>query len=1262
MKQSLPGNKAEQEHNHQTSPTSGISSTIDHAFVDRRESTSEMQRLMATINSSPQIDAQRQLSYAINNSPRLIAQRQVIQRYEADVEIKKAETIRDQVLEKIGTNDYAAALKLYDEVKIIVQDIYQRNATSKDTDKVYSRHTTRASAVLNELITRLHASTQQNVDNISIARRALFEKFESELNALYDRIASSLMNKHDITGLKEELESKGKLHIAEFHKINKNYASPSNYNDAASKDNEVSYSLDRDRTSAVASSKLLPLNTDQLKIFTDKNHALYKQFESQKNNVDDFVKKPGDENLRQNTVLILLAGSEARKKQIAELFTGDLAKQFSIFQQINKKHRSDPIENVVKLIQGIGVDQLELTLRLIEKVGNKGSIADIECYQDKIRKTKELPDLQKMIGFLEGIEYISLAKLTEFSAEAGKVCDLGAIKLIWSKAAEKNNIDNTTSFFKENSIPGPLLDSATEIALAFAQKTGKSKAEDWKKLLGISSWRKENLLALTKAFDENNGNADAEQWVKTAEADPALETKPDKVRATARLDTFANDKWYDGYDITKKGASSEKAQKKYTQLLYALLGKQDLSGLKTINFDNIRGDFLSMLVFFHRHVASFDSKTGQGFDRDQSSKGKYTRSNKDHPLNEQYVELLGQESVISTDLLQPLNAKLLELQGGGRIDSTGTKGSATYRTGRMGVASAGLPAHNLAILRDQQAIIDAATTGNKAKERETFFKVPGLSKTPNKSRSVDNDSSMTDELLKKQLEILKSKIGSGYSTKNFHDALLKNRGTLVNQVSAAINTISGGNQVLHAIGSEDHPSLILKVPKPAKYKYKNKDYDNTKAIIPDIVNDFNLAPGQEIKTTERGSFGFQRPTIADTGDSVRFWPGYTPVEALLPGLKAMVENLSSKKSGTPLSNLSGLDALKTDTSQPVLYLEALKTAMRHAFTVSQEKLDDDAPSEKKRVCEWIKSRMLIKLRQAGILLERGKALYDSRSTASQKDKNKHFAMTADMTDKLQEYAMLLTATTLKNTSNPNSSHTTPGKFKDTGDAYEQKIISKLSATDHRVFYLDSGEQALVVAGILANRFQEGKDEASSGVNKSKYISRNPYFEIGVFKGDERSNLEKDETGTAGKIVHADMSPVITEGITVPKPQSDIKKGIKDTWQDARGNVNKRNVIPIFDITNSSIDAVVNLGSMPDNFIIVESLTKHQQLGADKFIMGRLIAVSHTKGTEGSSALNSRNFLDLAQKIVGPVANEAYNPLLSKIRINMDKTLYTDDLP
>ena len=210
-----------------------------------------------------------------------------------------------------------------------------------------------------------------------------------------------------------------------------------------------------------------------------------------------------------------------------------------------------------------------------------------------------------------------------------------------------------------------------------------------------------------------------------------------------------------------------------------------------------------------------------------------------------------------------------------------------------------------------------------------------------------------------------------------------------------------------------------------------------------------------------------------------------------------------------------------------------------------------------------------------------------------------------------------------------------------------------------MYYLDSGEQALITAGMLANRFQKGKDETDTSVAKSNYISHNPYFEIGVFGGDKRSNLERDDSN--GKIVHADLSPVITSGRTTPKSKAAINQEVRETWQNANSGktVKHADMIPIIDITNSSLDAVTDLGNMPNNFIIVESLTKHAQLGADKFIMGRLIALSKTAGT-GSGAISKANFLDLSQKIVGPVSNAAYNPLLAKVRVNMDKALYGEE--
>ncbi|SEQ89838.1 hypothetical protein SAMN05421690_100354 [Nitrosomonas sp. Nm51] len=1258
-------------------------------FVDNRPETAARNKLRETINGSERVKQLAAIQKMVNNSIRTkqqyaistlsartqpaagndkaslqanaktnVVQRHVIQlQYDADAKLESVKTKKDETIEKLKAANYSEVIKLHAEIKEITQDLYERRALSSQKDKVFNRHTDGSSECLKAVIKAFQEIPQPEVNELAQKFENLFVKYEPLYHAAYDQIANAIATNNDFKESSQKIESIEKQHREQYSKLEKLFKPIYDFNEALKKDEDIQYSLGKDRSSSISGSALKTLDFTNIKKFYKKNRELFSiQLKQKKTTIKDFEKDTENEPLREKTALILLAGTEERKSKIVELFKNDFDKQLQIFNRINKNHRTDPIEDVVKLIKDAGADNIVATLGLIEKAGNKGSIAEINAFQEQAKGTKDKPSLTNAAGFLDGLEYESLTRLTRFMTAVGRVCGLAAIKSLWEKAAENNHIDETIAFFAGTYIPETLAGSEAEIGLAFAQKTGNSSPADWGKLLNIGTWEKEHLLALVKAFDKNNGNATAEQWVNTAKTDPALKTKPDEVRATTRLNMFANEEWYDSYDISKKGSSAQKAQKKYTQLLYALLGDKNLTGLGDISFDNIRGDFLSMLIFFHRHIASFDAGMGQGFDREKAGEGKYARSNKDHPLNEQYKDLLSQEGVYTKDLLQPLNPALLGLQDGGWIKSTGTKGAATYRRGQKGVASAGLPSHNLKILQDQQEIIGVSSDKKKAKG--TFFKDPKLDTAPKISRSVDDDASITDTLIEKQEEALKDKTGGSFANKNFHDGLLQDRGALITQISTVINSISGGNQVLNAIGSEGHPSLILKVPKPAKYKYKNTDYDTTKQILPDIVADFNSASGQEIKITERGSFGFQRPTIADTGESVRLWPGYAPVESLLPGLKALVENLANKKTGVPLTKIDDLDNLKTDTKQPVLYIEALKTAMRHAFIVLKHKIDSNASDEKTRVYEWLKSRMLIKLQQAGILLTKGNTLYDGVSTPTQKEKNKHFAMTADMTDKLQEYAMLLSAATLDNTVNPNISHTTPGKFKDTDDLYEKKVISKLNAADYRVFYLDSGEQALVAAGILANRFQQGKDESDTKVEKSEYISKNPYFEIGVFGGDRRSNLEKSDTG---KIVHADLSPVITEGRTTPKPKSETQTEVKRTWQDAKGDVNKRDVIPVIDITNSSIDEAVNLGKMPDNFIIVESLTKHQQLGADKFIMGRLIAVSNTEGTKTPHPLVKTNFLDLAQKIVGPVANEAYNPLLAKIRANMDKALYSDDL-
>jgi hypothetical protein len=398
---------------------------------------------------------------------------------------------------------------------------------------------------------------------------------------------------------------------------------------------------------------------------------------------------------------------------------------------------------------------------------------------------------------------------------------------------------------------------------------------------------------------------------------------------------------------------------------------------------------------------------------------------------------------------------------------------------------------------------------------------------------------------------------------------------------------------------------------------------------------------------------------------VRFWPGYAPVEALTSGLTRILENIEegayrSRKLALPAQRADfDLGSVGSDYHSPLSHIEALKTAMRHADIALKNPEPQLADDKQKRVARWLKIRILIKLKQSETVLKHGlKLASDKQKDANQdilSDLKKNYLIAADLVDKLQEYAFLYTAATLQGETNPNAQYDQPKKFKDDSDAFEKYLTKTLSGVhgDHRVFYLDSGEQALVMAGILANRFQQQATAQSPDVGLSDYQNLDSYFEVGIFGGARRSNL-REQTG--GSVVHADMSPVITSGNR--KSQQEIKEAIKGKWQTQTNALDpdKRGVIPILDITNSSLSEVASLGAMPDNYILVESLTKHEQLGSDKFIMGRLIAVSHTVGTK-LGRLDSGKFLDLAQTVVGPVANESYNPVLHKLRKQMDEALY-----
>ncbi|WP_323816493.1 DUF4157 domain-containing protein [Cellvibrio sp. NN19] len=1199
----------------------------------------------------------------------------VVQMVKGDDLLIAAALIASNLNNQLLAKNYTKALEHYAELKNAAKDLNQRKSLSSGEDQVFNRHidgeekkpgvNRLLKAAIAKFIEVAQTDYDQKVDEITL----FVVQKEAQYREAFEKMTLGIVNgqREDaailqkmLSGAAEGFEKVVKVKSEILKDVNE-------YKTAASKDTEVQYILEKgtsggeDRMSAIASSTLQKLSLTKYDVLASKYKDAKKLInENTKKLVTLPIPEAGEISTDTKTkALVLLAGSEERKVEVARILPDSIPNQLKVFAALKPHHSSEDITNVTGYLTDVELVNLDAALSLITLVGGKGSVAEINAFQKAAKAVTGEPALSEIVNFLTGLDYPALSSLTSFITPVGTLCSLTKVREIWELANANKSVETTLGILGEGNIPGGFKASTLDILSAFAKKTGKSKVDDWKTLLDIEGWSLEEVLGLAMGFDSNDGNATAANWAAAAKADVTLKGKPDEVRAQARLNMFASDDWYDKQDVGKL-SNTDRAKKKYTQLLYALLGKENLDDLKDIDLDSIRGDFLSSLLFFHKHIASFQSGVGQGFDRGSEEPGTYSRSDKTHPLNKKYEQLVNTLGIIPGTLLQPLNPSLLKLQGSSSI-TKGTQNGVDYHTGTVGVASAGLPSHNLKNL-EQQQLITSKLIANKATSKATYlqnlFETRTLEKSTKASRTIDDKSAVTDELAKKQKAALAGSVSKTGSYDNLHDFLMTDRGEVISKLSTAINAITGGSEKLYAISTEGHPNLVLLCPSAGgkTVKYGGSTYSNTEAILPVVVNDFNGASGQEVKITQRGSFGFQRPTVTDTSESIRIWPGYAPVEALIPGLKAVITKLRNKGSSETLAKLSDLDAITTATSGPVLHIEALKAAMRHAMIVTEEKVPGTATPEKKRVGEWIKTRLLIKLKQSGILIQKGTTIYGALSTATATEKNNHYLITADMTDKLQEYSMIYTAATLVDTGNPNASHTTAGKFKDSNDVYEKRVASKFSGLDYRVYYLDSGEQALVTAGILANRFENNKDENDTGVGKSGYISHNPYFEIGVFKGDARSNLKKDPSG---KIVHADLSPVITSGRNTPKPSAEINKEVRETWQntDRLKTVKHADIIPIIDITNSSLDGVTGLGNMPNNFIIVESLTKHAQLGADKFIMGRLIALSKTAGSSG--VISKTNFIDLSQKIVGPVANAAYNPLLAKIRANMDKALYTE---
>ncbi len=490
-------------------------------------------------------------------------QRQVIQRvWNVDTEIGKAATFKTDALGKIGTGNYDGAFTDYNETKAIMAEIYGRQRDGKDS--IFNRHTIAISGHVNEIIAAFDSALKGKMDTMLDYYKNMYITYDAEYTALYDQIAAKLNARTDgeVAPLKEELDRKANTQKDAFALHTKIYNTINKFKTKVAGDTNISYNYGKDKGQAgeINNTKLAPVSFEALDGYLAKNKGLAAKYTNQGGEIKKTTDTPEDDTQRNSTVVLLMAGSKTRKEAITALFADDVPKQISIFTQLNKLHRSDDITDVVALINAAGPDNLTDTLGLIEAVGAKGDIKKIKAFYDAAKAVTGTPALTAMAAFLLGISYTAINEVTDYLKEAGKHGALDTLKPAYAAAKTNNKIDSLTELFKTGGIPDTYATDALKIGLAFATTKGKSKAADFTKLLSVTGWDKAKLLALVMACADNDGNVTAERWAVVAQKNPTLEDKPEEVRATARLNDFANDDWYKNYKTTK--LSSAKSAKK----------------------------------------------------------------------------------------------------------------------------------------------------------------------------------------------------------------------------------------------------------------------------------------------------------------------------------------------------------------------------------------------------------------------------------------------------------------------------------------------------------------------------------------------------------------------------------------------------------------------------------------------------------------------------------------------------------------------------
>ncbi len=708
------------------------------------------------------------------------------------------------------------------------------------------------------------------------------------------------------------------------------------------------------------------------------------------------------------------------------------------------------------------------------------------------------------------------------------------------------------------------------------------------------------------------------------------------VQRAGDLDPEEDDGWLEEWYAKTPDEKSMTADRKFAQILNNVLpdgGKARQKKIDELDWSQLKGPLIDAMLTYQVHMAPFIPETGQGLDRNMRGRkeGTYYRST-EHRLKTAYTRVarrsrpkLRRETAPGRKkAMWPLNKGLLKGVGkrSRRVPpefdrlSTVQDVDVFDRMRFSHFASLGVTQNPLILLSKAREIVEES--GNTSDTEDVPMSAlidlpPRTGRYKGKGRSLLGVE--PEDLVNKSLGKLAG-LSAPASDEAYREFLVRERGTTSNALSELIN--DAGMDEISAVGVEGHPSLII-------HNAEIEGQPDRRQALKDWEREFltGLNTGSDpwqVMTAKRGSFGFARPSTAEMLPSLRLWPGFAPFELLAPnvvnalGIDARPSDIEDRTPG--------------DADDPRLYIEALKAAVRHASVAIRRGQAVKPLSDKEQsVRNWLLTRMAINLEKARFLLEMPREAADGSLA-------QHYQKAISVLERLQEYSFLYTAATFEKRDK-----------EDEADPYLRYLDTAESVQgQHReVFYLDSGMQAINAATLLAGHYD------SQGGRKAKM--NRPYFETETVRTAMGIKLaSRDPSQDEDALILSDLSPVIKDPANRRDPKDRI--GRDAHFEDIADDLTADS-LPVFDVTNASLrDVDTILDQKPDdkrprNFLVVESLTKHSQLGTDKYTAGRLIAVG------------DEDFIAEAKAILQPIADEAYHPLLEEYRRNMDEVLYGD---